>query len=80
MIKVLRTISDEARTCPCCGESHAVQEIVTERRIVQPGLFGTVPARYFYCANTDEYFEDQECAAFNAMQGVQMPFGGMPQM
>lgn len=80
MIKVLQTIGEEARTCPCCGESHAVQEVITERRIVQPGLVATVPARYFYCANEDMYFEDHECAAFNAAQGVQMPFGGMPPM
>ena len=85
MIKVLQTIGEDTNVCPCCGESHVVQEIIVERRIAAPGVLATVPARYFYCASADEFFEDYECAAFNEAQGsainvgpVSFGFAGAP--
>ena len=85
-MQIMRVLNEESHTCPCCGESHAVQEVVVQRRIAEPsmGFVGTVPARYFYCANADEFFEDHELAEWNAAQGPQInmgggvPFGGIP--
>ena len=55
-----------------------------QRRVVAPGMVATVPARYFYCANADEFFEDHEMHAWNEVQAatagahVQFGFGGVP--
>ena len=68
-MRTMQIVEEATRTCPCCGESHAVQERVVERRIAA----GVVPARYFYCANADEYFEDHELAAWNAQQAMAAP-------
>ena len=78
MIQVMQVVAADARTCPCCGESHAVQECVVQRRIVGPGMVAQVPARYFYCANTDEYFEDCEMHEWNMAQGGGFGFAGAP--
>jgi len=57
MDKILKT---EIKLCPCCMETHEVKTVKT--RVIEhyKGKIIRYDAICYYCANADEYYEDED--------------------
>lgn len=57
MDKIIKT---EVKLCPCCIETHEVQTVKTCVIEHYKGKTIRYDAVCYYCANADEYYEDED--------------------